>query len=222
MEPRDDGITLPVGRGTALPEERPIDDDPRLPRDPFDGSRDSIPLRLLKLDGGRGTLWLNAIWVFSLRPADVPARGPKLCELMLCGGRGTKWPPGAIDDIEFPRPSGPRAIELSPRTGEVLGPRTEPATPRDAAGGVMRLTVGRENELLCGLAAGIPALGPRLAERVGVAFSRPKLPAPRRSFAVTLTEFPRTAIPRSKLLRDIAVTAPGRFMNRGFATPLRP
>lgn len=86
----------------------------------------------------------------------------------------------------------------------------------------MWLTVGRENELFCGLAAGIPAFGPRLAERVGVAFSRPKLLAPRKSLADTLTEFPRTAIPRSKLLRDMAVTAPGRFMNRGLAIPLRP
>ena len=93
-----------------------------------------------------------------------------------------------------------------PRAAGTFAPRTDPAMPRDAAGGAMWLTVGRENELLCGLAAGMPALSPRLAERVGVALIRPKLLAPRMSFADTLTEFPRTAIPRSKLLRDIAVT----------------
>lgn len=86
----------------------------------------------------------------------------------------------------------------------------------------MRLTVGREKADDDGLAADAPARAPSTAWRLGFMFNLPTEEAPLNCAGVTLTEFPRTVIPRSRLFRDIAVKALCVVANRGIPTPLLP
>jgi hypothetical protein len=95
---------------------------------------------------------------------------------------------------------GAVALRAPPRFGEAAG--------LDApAGGVIRLTVGREVTPADGLAAGRPALDPRTLLRVGdtsglliLALDKPRI-----ALGVILAVFPRTGRPRSKVLRETAV-----------------
>lgn len=179
--------TLPCGgRGT----ERPAALDELLPseREALLFGDSEIRLLLLPIElGGRGTLRFIAVCVGSERDgvllAPIPLRAaPALPELMLCGGRGTERPaepevaaPGRLCAV-----SGPRAavdgLGLLP-AAELSGPRAEVCGARVAAlelpratlaGGVIRLTVGRDAAALVGWAAGCPACAPSVLSRVGV------------------------------------------------------
>jgi hypothetical protein len=128
---------------------------------------------------------------------DIPAlapRFPRLFDSIFCGGRGTKCPPGAIDAIGPADRSDPRLIVLAaPRAIEFSGPRAGiPRFPRlrEAAGGVIRLTVGRENALPLGRDLARLEFGPSLAWRVGVALIRLRPALPLKSLAETRTELP--------------------------------
>ena len=163
------------------------------------GDGELFPKRPDMLAGGRGTLWFIAICEGSFRapliadPLGDEGRGtlrPKLSllplpkprfagaaaeEPKLCGGRGTLRPAGPGDDI----PPG-RAAEVSgPRGTELFVPR-EAVAPKDRlveAGGVIRLTVGREKLAFEGRTdAGLPTA---MLARVGVALMRPSDVAPR-------------------------------------------
>jgi len=161
---------------------------------------------ILELEN-EGALWFIAIW---LSPLDCPALWNP------CGGRGTERPavPGVArfcgSDPRADAVSGPRAEGVpSLRPGEVPVFRAVwfPKEELVRAGGVMWLTVGREKADADGLAAVSPARDPAIAWRPGAASTLLSADAPLSCPAETLTEFPRTGIPRSRLFRDIAVVA---------------
>lgn len=79
------------------------------------------------------------------------------------------------------------------------------------AGGVIRLTVGREAAAACGCAAAKPAFGPSMLSRVGDAFGRPMLALDRLRNALgeILAAFAATGSPCSRVFRETAVSAPG-------------
>lgn len=128
---------------------------------------------------------------------------PRFEALILCGGRGTFRPAGEGMDlacVSETRPaegfSTPRAADSEPRDiGDPL--RAPEDTPRaaatwldlDAAGGVIRLTVGRENAPAAGRAPGL-AFAPSILSRVGLTLRRLSDCAPFRSFGVKCTELP--------------------------------
>src|SRR5271166_3892058 len=97
--------------------------------------------------------------------------------------------------------------------------RADPAgllTPRlleEFAGGVIRLTVGREAVRADGCAAGWPAFGPSMLARVGDASGLPilELDRFRNAPGEILAAFWATGRPRSKVFRETAVNAPGRL-----------
>jgi len=64
--------------------------------------------------------------------------------------------------------------------------------------------VARENEACDGRALAAVARAPNMPSRVGLAFTLPRAEAPFNCPAVSLTEFPVTARPLAKLVRDIA------------------
>lgn len=128
-------------------------------------------------EGGRGTF----------RPT-VPPFALRLGEplLRLCGGRGTLRPAGAGVRVALASlaeapvlcgVSGPRAVELPALRAAAFSPPRETAERADAAGGVMRLTVGRENAAEDGRAAVSPLRPPSMACRVGLASTRPRADA---------------------------------------------
>jgi len=133
----------------------------------------------------------------------------------LCGGRGTLRPAGCGMDLA--------PLSCSPRfAGDVAVPRAigVPLLRDEAAaddgldevlGGVIRLTVGRETVAAAGCAAGKPAFGPSMLARVGDTFGLPILALDRfrKALGETLAAFADTESPRSRVLRETAVSAPG-------------
>jgi hypothetical protein len=159
--------------------------------------------------GGRGMLWFIAIWG-ALRLAMVgllTARfgvGAMLELPRLCGGRGTKRPAGAGEDSAVVcRPSGGRVAVgvcgLCEAGWVAVG-------LEEAAGGVIRLTVGREAADRDGRAA---AFGPSMLSRVGDAFGLPIEEMFRKAPGEILAAFWATGNPRSRVFRETAVSAPG-------------
>lgn len=123
----------------------------------------------------------------------------------------------------------PRAV-LEP--DDVVDPRLRPpeAPPcaaavwlagLETAGGVMRLTVGRENALEIGCAPA-PALAPSMPSRVGFTFTRLKACAPFTSLGVTRRLLECTGSPRCSVFCETAVNPPGlfRFEKRLAGTPV--
>jgi len=110
-------------------------------------------------------LWFMAIWVGSVLDwANEP----------LADGLGLVRPAGAGMD--------PACVSGACAAEEFCVPRTAVDPPRaadiwlaaaldDTAGGVMRLTVGRENALAVGRAPGL-AFAPNWLSRVGLTFTR--------------------------------------------------
>ena len=96
--------------------------------------------------------------------------------------------------------------------GEVATLRGEAVGRAEFAGGVIRLTVGREVTAADGCAAGNPAFGPSMAERVGDALGLAMLALERFRSALDgmLARFEATGNPRSSVFRETAVSAPGR------------
>ncbi len=165
-EPNDPFV--PDGRGTL-----------RLKLDPPAMDREA-PELLLKLDGGRGT--------------KRPAGAGEFIEPALVSGARAAGFSKVRPAFEF---SGPRAAGVftlrpavsPPRVaGEAASPRAvgepklreagEPKFPCDVAGGVIRLTVGREKALADGRTPAV-ARPPTIASRVGVAFTRDNDVTPR-------------------------------------------
>ena len=114
----------------------------------------------------------------------------------------------AVAVLLFRRPaefSAPRASGVAVLWGIAVA-LLRPAEPneREEAGGVMRLTVGRENAACDGRTLAEVARAPSMLSCVGVAFTRFRADAPLNWPALSLTEFPATARPLMKLLRDIA------------------
>lgn len=157
--------TGPFGRGTdrGIDAERPF-------------VSDSASLEFKPLLGGRGTFRFIAICEFSFLPAPADdglgalllLLGVRLdgFALKLCGGRGTDRPAGAgVRPVPalvtaLCAPSFPRAVELTEFMG--FSPPRDTAA-RDAAGGVMWLTVDRANAPAAGLAAVSPGRAPSVA-----------------------------------------------------------
>ena len=165
-------------------------------------------------------------------PAEVPAYDLALLWAALgrlCAAEG--------DEDATGRPSEPRfAIGEEPRfsIGEAEDPRFaigepafRPAGPSllcEAAiagegldkpefrGGVIRLTVGREVIPEAGCEAVIPAFDPSTLARVGEIFGLSRLAVDRfrKALPGMLTLLPATESPRSSVLRETAVIAPGR------------
>ena len=169
--------------------------------------------------------WLVAVRV--CEPIEVPPA---------FGGRGTLRP----DDIEFldigllaplalfegtlrfeamPLFGRPRVVpgRATPRPPDVLAwfsPAREDEPNEfvlDAAGGVIRLTTGRE-AMRPGVAAGRPAFRPSLLCIVGLAFTRFNAGAFRTALAGTCTAFWRTDNPPCSVPRETAVNPPRTFM----------
>jgi hypothetical protein len=95
--------------------------------------------------------------------------------------------------------------------GDLATLRGEAVDRAEFVGGVMRLTVGREVVAAEGCAAGKPALGPSMAERVGDALGLAILALERFRKALDgmLARFEATGSPRSSVFRETAVNAPG-------------
>ena len=183
--------------------------------------------RPVDADGGLGTLRLGE--ALPLGPLPVAAGGFR----KLCGGRGTDRPADPGVAVALPCLCGMRADAVSePRDIAVPSLRGDaipvlrvawfPSGDWALAGGVMRLIVGRENADCEGLAAVSPARAPSTACRLGLASSLPSAEAPLNCAGETLTEFPRTGMPRSRLLRDIAVRALCEVAKRGIPKPFLP
>ncbi len=146
----------------------------------------------------------------------------------LCGGRGTLRPAGCGMDLA-PLGCSPRFVSdvAVPRAIGVPLLRDEAVADDgldEVLGGVIRLTVGREAVAADGCAAGKPAFGPSMLARVGATFGLPILALERfrKALGETLAAFADTESPRSRVLRETAVSAPGLLAYRGMATPFRP
>jgi hypothetical protein len=114
--------------------------------------------------------------------------------------------PRVFDELET------LALDCPPVIREALPAREEPnELGLDAAGGVMRLTTGREIARAGAPAAGRPAFGPNLLCMVGLAFTRFSAGAFRIALAFTRTVFPRTGNPRSSVPRETALNPPRTF-----------
>jgi hypothetical protein len=140
---------------------------------------------------------------------DSPGRAPIPLERerSLCGGLGTERPAGCgIDLALLDCPSGPRFIDGAAvlRAAPMF---CDAAGLEAPAGGVIRLTVGREVTPDDGLDAGKPAFDPSTLLRVGDASGLPilALDKPRTALGVIFAVFPRTGRPRSRVLRETAV-----------------
>jgi hypothetical protein len=202
--------TLPSGgRGT----DRDIDDAEPLLVD------EGPSYDRMLLCGGRGTPRFMAIcdgsvrdWAGEALPMGRSPMPPRLKLPAFCGGRGTLRPAGdgidrvcvcgacGVDDPAF------RPLEVSPRAAAIW----LAAALDDTAGGVMRLTVGRENAPEAGRAPEL-AFAPSLLSRVGFTFTRLRDWAPFKSFGVRWTEFPWTDKPCWRPFCDMALSAPGLF-----------
>ena len=130
----------------------------------------------------------------------------------LCGGRGTKRPAGAGEDsADVCRPSGVRVaagialLRVAGVAGLCEAGWIEVGL-EEAAGGVIRLTVGREAADSDGRAA---AFGPSMLSRVGDAFGLPIVEMFRKAPGEILAAFWATGNPRSRVFRETAVSAPG-------------
>src|SRR5262245_37883645 len=117
---------------------------------------------------------------------------------MLCGGRGTLRPtlPGIDRAVVFE--------ELR----DIGEPRLRAfdAARDETAGGVIWLTVGRENELAEGRAL---VVRPSVFARDGLTFTWLSDCAPFKSFEPTRIEFECTGKPRCMVLCETAVNPPG-------------
>jgi hypothetical protein len=153
--------------------------------------------------GGRGMLWFVAIRVGSeragaeVRPREDPR--PDIAAALelprLCGGRGIKRPADAGEEIP---PVG------RPSIGRLMAD-----VPVLRAGGVIRLTVGREAADRDGRAAGAPALDPSLLSRVGDTSGLPMVDRFRKAPGEIRAAFWATGSPRWRVFRETAVNAPG-------------
>lgn len=83
----------------------------------------------------------------------------------------------------------------------------DPKDRAEAEGGVILLTVGRENAACDGRALAGAVRDPSMLCRVGLAFTRLRTEAPLNWPADSLTELPATGLPPAKLSRDIALPA---------------
>ena len=113
----------------------------------------------------------------------------------------------------FRRPAGllaPRVIGDPVLRGADATLLCADAAPNDLAeeaGGVILLTVGRENAACDGRALAGVARAPSMLSRVGLAFTLPRAEAPFNWPEESLTELPATDRPPMKLFRDMALPA---------------
>jgi len=172
--------------------------------------------RFMLPSGGRGTDRDPGEFAADIPPGRAPAEGPENDRSLLCGGRGTLRLPAICGELRF-MVAGlliPRLdiADGSPRFADgVVVPRAEAAVREELAGGVMWLTVGREAIAADGCAAGNPAFGPSMLARVGDTFGLAMLALDRFRNALEgmLARFAPTGSPRSRVLRETAVNAPG-------------
>jgi len=129
------------------------------------------------------------------------------------------WPAawsGALLAFEV---SGPRAAWLSgARAAEVAALLARAGL----AGGVMRLTVGREAAAFVGLAAGRPAFAPSMLSCVGLTSGPLALGRSCNALSGTFPMFCATGNECCSVLFDAAVSPLCSVAYRGIPTPLRP
>jgi hypothetical protein len=208
---RGAGSALPDGRGTLLGVLRPkYGVDEERDEDMFGIVLCAVMVeRFMLPSGGRGTdREAERVVPSDLAPALVEGAED---DLTLFCGRGTLRPAPDEDTAVDCRPSGARLAA----DGVLLRAGVEAAMFDDGlaelAGGVIRLTVGREAVAAEGCAAGKPAFEPRMLLRVGDTFGRPMLALDRLCKALDgmFALFPATDSPRSRVFRETAVSAPG-------------
>jgi hypothetical protein len=170
--------------------------------------------------GGRGTDRDSGEFAADIPPGRAPApdEDPENDRSLLCGGRGTLRLLAICGALRF-MVAGlliPRLDigDCSPRFADgVVIPRAEAGAREELAGGVMRLTVGREAIAADGCAAANPAFGPSMLARVGDTFGLAMLALERfrKALEGMFARFAPTDSPRSRVLRETAVNAPGRL-----------
>jgi len=214
-------LKLPSG-GRGTDRDRGDAED-ILPPDRAIGLLDGSAIDLKPPCGGRGMLRFIAICVVSERAGSEVTPRPKNPRLdmaagllfpRLCGGRGTKRPPGAGMEVALVvRPAGVRPagwVVLRapgfPRAREAVAAGLD-----EIAGGVILLKVGREAVDRDGWAAGEPVFGPSLVSRVGDTSGLPIEEMLRKAPGEILAAFWATGSPRSRVFRETAVSAPGRL-----------
>ena len=172
--------------------------------------------------GGRGTDRVAGEFDGDTAPerAPAPAEGPENDLALLWGGRGTLRFAAICGALRF-MVVGLLTLRLDIAgfadgrpwefAGDVATLRGEAVEREEFAGGLIRLTVGREVVAADGCAAGRPAFGPSMAARVGDALGLAMLALEifRRALGEMLARFEATGRPRSRVFRETAVSAPG-------------